>query len=99
MSHEHNSIIEEAVDWNNLTAKVSEKTICHFLFLVLSSIIHLKAQEDLDLTHRHELKLNFSSSVFMAFSEISYEYLLSEDMTVVTAVGFVFDTGNGDGYS
>lgn len=70
-----------------------------FLFLLFFGIIHLKAQEDLELTHRHELKLNLGSSVFMAFPEVSYEYLLSEDMTVGAAVGFGFDTQDSDGYS
>ncbi len=66
---------------------------------ILTSLFSLKAQEDLELTHRHELKLNLGSSVFMAFPEVSYEYILSEDMTVGAAVGFGFDTENSDGYS
>lgn len=67
--------------------------------LFLSNAVSLQAQEELELTHRHELKLNLGSSVFMAFPEVSYEYLLSEDMTVGAAVGFGFDTEDSDGYS
>ncbi|NLA63235.1 MAG: hypothetical protein GX857_08465, partial [Bacteroidales bacterium] len=44
---------------------------------ILTSLFCLKAQEDLELTQRHELKLNLGSSVFIAFPELSYEYLLS----------------------
>lgn len=61
--------------------------------------MHLSAQEDLVITHRHEVKLNLGSSVFFVFSEVSYEYLLNEDMTMGAAVGFGFDTDNSDGYS
>lgn len=67
--------------------------------LFLSNAVCLRAQEGMELTHRHELKLNLGSSVFMAFPEVSYEYLLSEDMTVGAAVGFGFDTQDSDGYS
>ena len=70
-----------------------------FLFLLFSGIIHLKAQEDLELTHRHEVKLNLGSSVFFAFPEISYEYLLNEDMSVGVAVGLGFDTKDSDDIS
>lgn len=66
---------------------------------ILSSIFCVKAQENDVLTHRNELKLNLGSSVFMAFPEVSYEYILSEDMTVGAAVGFGFDTDNSDDYS
>ncbi|MFA5657231.1 MAG: hypothetical protein WDA37_10855, partial [Dysgonamonadaceae bacterium] len=55
---------------------------------LLTSLFCLNAQEDLELRHRHELKLNLGSSVFLAFPEVSYEYLLSEDMTVGAAMGF-----------
>ena len=73
-------------------------SIVLFLFF-LSNAVCLQAQEELELTHRHELKLNLGSSVFIAFPEISYEYLLSEDMTVGAAVGFGFDTEDSYGYS
>ncbi|MFA6863653.1 MAG: DUF3575 domain-containing protein [Dysgonamonadaceae bacterium] len=66
---------------------------------LLTSLFCLKAQEDLELRHRHELKLNLGSSVFLAFPEVSYEYLLSEDMTVGASMGFGFDTEDSDGYS
>lgn len=66
--------------------------------LFLSNAVCLQAQEDLELTHRHELKLNLGSSVFFAFPEVTYEYLLSEDMSVGAAVGFGFDTKDSDGY-
>lgn len=76
-----------------------KKNIAILSFFIITSLFSLKAQENLDLTHRHELKLNLGSSVFMAFPEVSYEYILSEDMSVGAAVGFGFDTDNGDGYS
>ena len=69
------------------------------LFLLfLFNAVCLKAQEEFELTHRHELKLNLGSSVFMAFPEMSYEYILSEDMSVGTALGFGFGENNGDRY-
>lgn len=75
-----------------------QKTTIVLLILFLSNTIFLQAQEDIELTHRHELKLNLGSSVFFAFPEVSYEYLLSEDMSVGGAMGFGFDTKDGDGY-
>ena len=75
------------------------KLILVLSVFILASLFCLQAQEDLELTHRHELKLNLGSSVFVAFPELSYEYLLSEDMTVGAAVGFGFDTEESDGYS
>ena len=77
---------------------MTKLTIVLSVFM-LTSLFCLKAQEDLELTHRHELKLNLGSSVFIAFPELSYEYLLSEDMTVGAAVGFGCDTEDSDGYS
>lgn len=78
---------------------IMRKVSIVLFILFLSNAVCLKAQEDLTLTHRHELKLNLGSSVFLAFPEISYEYILSEDMSIGAAVGFGFDTDNGDGYS
>ena len=69
-----------------------------FSFLLLLSLPYLQAQETEELTNRHELKFNLGSSVFLAFPEVSYEYLLSEDMSVGGAVGFGFDTEYSDGY-
>ena len=76
-----------------------KKIIFVFSFLICLSISSLKAQQSPELMHRHELKLNLGSSVFISFSEVSYEYILSEDMSVGAAVGFGFDTNNGDDYS
>ena len=75
------------------------KNILILSFFILTSLFSLTAQKNLELTHRHELKLNLGSSVFLSFPEISYEYILSEDMTVGAAMGFGFDTDLGDGYS
>ncbi|MGV8964507.1 MAG: DUF3575 domain-containing protein [Candidatus Saccharimonadaceae bacterium] len=66
---------------------------------ILTSMFCLKAQDNDVLTNRHELKLNLGSSVFLAFPEVSYEYILSEDMSVGAAVGFGFDTQDSDAYS
>ena len=76
---------------------MTKLTIVLSVFM-LTSLFCLNAQEDFELKHRHELKLNLGSSVFIAFPEVSYEYLLSEDMTVGTSVGFGFDTEDSDGY-
>lgn len=77
-----------------------KKSIAILSFFILTSMYCIEAQDyNTELTHRHELKLNLGSSVFLAFPEISYEYLLSEDMSVGGAVGFGFDTDNGDDYS
>ena len=76
-----------------------KKNIVILSVFIFTSLFCIKAQENMELTHRHELKLNLGSSVFMAFPELSYEYLLSEDMTVGAAVGFGFDTQDSDGYS
>ncbi|HKM45900.1 MAG TPA: DUF3575 domain-containing protein [Dysgonamonadaceae bacterium] len=76
-----------------------KKNIAIISVFLLISLFSLNAQQDLELTHRHEVKLNLGSSVFLAFPEVSYEYILSEDMTVGAAMGFGFDTENGDGYS
>ena len=63
---------------------------------IIASLFCLKAQND--LAHRHEFKLNLGTSVFMAFPEVSYEYILSEDMSVGAAMGFGFDTKEYDPY-
>ena len=69
--------------------------------IMLTSLFCLKAQENFELTHRHELKLNLGTSVFFAFPEVSYEYLINDDMSVGGSVGFGLntDTEEGDGYS
>ena len=76
-----------------------QKVFIVLCILFLSNALCLQAQEDLELTHRHELKLNLGSSVFFAFPEISYEYLLNEDMSVGVAVGLGFDTKDSDDIS
>ena len=63
---------------------------------IISSLFCLKAQND--LANRHEFKLNLGTSVFMAFPELSYEYIVSDDMTVGAALGFGFDTKEYDPY-
>ncbi len=70
-----------------------------FSLFMLTTLFCLQAQENVNMSHRHELKLNLGTSVFMAFPEFSYEYILSEDMSVGAAVGFGFDTNDGDEYS
>ena len=59
-----------------------KKNIAIISVFLLISLFSLNAQQDLELTHRHEVKINLGSSVFLAFPEVSYEYILSEDMTV-----------------
>ena len=76
-----------------------KKITAIFSFLILTSLFCLQAQDNNGLTLRNELKINLGSSVFMAFPEVSYEYILSEDMSVGASVGFGFDTENGDPYS
>ena len=75
-----------------------KKIITLLSVFILISLFNLKAQQNLELTERHEVKLNLGSSVFMAFPEMSYEYILNEDMSVGTAVGFGFGENNGDRY-
>ena len=75
-----------------------KKTTVILSLFILANLFCLKAQKGLELTHRHELKLNLGSSVFFAFPEVSYEYLLNDDMSVGTSVGFGFDTKESDGY-
>ncbi len=65
---------------------------------IISSLFCLKAQDDNELTNRHELKLNLATSVYLAFPEVSYEYILSEDMSLGAALGFSVDKGDS-GYS
>ena len=65
-----------------------------FSLIMLISVLCLNAQENNTLAHRHELKLNLGSSVFLAFPEVSYEYILNEDMSVGVAMGFGYDTEN-----
>ncbi|MDD2476311.1 MAG: DUF3575 domain-containing protein [Dysgonamonadaceae bacterium] len=76
-----------------------KKNIVILSVFIFTSLFCIKAQENLELTDRHELKLNLGSSVFVAFPEVSYEYILSEDMSVGAAVGFGFDTSTGDDYN
>lgn len=64
---------------------------------MLTNLLSLNAQESLGLTHRHEVKLNLGSSLFAVFPEVSYEYILSDDISLGAAVGYGFDTkGRGD---
>ena len=73
-----------------------KKTTILFSLLLFTSVLYLNAQENIGLTHRHEIKLNLGSTLF-SFPEVSYEYILSEDITVGAAVGYGFDTkGRGD---
>ena len=76
-----------------------KKATVFLSLFIISSFFCLKAQEDSDLIHRNELKLNLGTSVFLAFPEVTYEYILNDDMSVGAAVGFGFDTEDSDGYS
>ena len=68
------------------------------LFILTSSFC-IKAQQNLALTPRHELKLNLGSAIFTAFPEVSYEYILSQSLSVGSAMGFGFNTNKLDEYS
>ena len=73
-----------------------KKTTVIFSLLLLTSLFYIKAQESLGLTHRHELNVNLGSSLFLYFPEVSYEYILTEDITLGAAVGYGFNlNGNG----
>ncbi|NLC48877.1 MAG: DUF3575 domain-containing protein [Bacteroidales bacterium] len=76
-----------------------KKLFVFFLFLVLSSIVHLKAQQSLESTPRHEVKFNLGSAIFAAFPEVSYEYILGQGLSVGGAMGFGFNTDELDEYS
>ena len=66
--------------------------------LLLTSLFCIKAQEKIELTHRHEVKLNLATSV-LAFPEVSYEYILSNEFTVGAAMGLGFDKEDGVGFN
>ena len=66
-------------------------------FFILTSLLCLKAQVSLGLTHRHELKLNLLTSV-LSFPEVSYEYIFSNDFSVGAAMLLGFDKEDGVGF-
>ena len=75
-----------------------KKTTVIISLLLITSFMLVKAQESLGLTHRHELKLNLLTSVF-AFPEVSYEYILSNDITLGAAMRLGFDKEDGIGFN
>ena len=77
---------------------MTKLTIVLSVFM-LTSLFCLKAQEDLELTHRHELKFNFGSAVIAAFPEVSYEYILTQSLSVGSAMGLGFNTDDLDEFS
>ena len=74
-----------------------KKTTILFSLLLFTSVLYSNAQENIGLTHRHEIKLNLGSTLF-SFPEVSYEYILSEDITVGAAVGFSLTNNISDDY-
>ncbi|NLA63375.1 MAG: DUF3575 domain-containing protein [Bacteroidales bacterium] len=68
------------------------------LFILTSSYC-IKAQQNTELTPRHELKFNFGSAVIAAFPEVSYEYILTQSLSVGSAMGFGFNTDDLDEFS
>ena len=76
-----------------------KKTIVILSLFIISSLFCLKSQEDFQLTNRHELKLNLGTSLLAIFPEVSYEYILSKDITVGAAVGYGFDTNGRGSYN
>ena len=75
------------------------KTTVIISLVLLTSLFCIKAQEKLELTHRHEIKLNLGSSIFISSPEVSYEYIMSEDFSLGAAIGFGFETDEMDVYS
>lgn len=73
-------------------------TVVVSLFILTSSF-RINAQQTLESTSRHELKLNLGSAFFTAFPEVSYEYILSQSLSVGSAMGFGFNTDELDEYS
>ena len=74
-----------------------EKNVIILSLFLLTSLFCINAQENLELTHWNEVKLNIGSSLFAVFPEVSYEYILSDDISVGAALGYGFDTnGRGD---
>ena len=67
--------------------------------LLITSFMLVKAQESLKLTHRHELMLNLGSTVILSFPEVSYEYILSDDITLGVAMRLSFDKEDGTGFN
>ena len=76
-----------------------KKTTLIISLLLITGFMFLKAQESLGLTHRHELMLNLGSTVILSFPEVSYEYILSEDITVGAAMRLSFDKEDGTGFN
>ena len=75
-----------------------KKTIVIFSLFLLTSLFCIKAQKKIELTHRHELKLNLLTSV-VSFPEVSYEYILSNDFSVGAAMRLGFDKEDGVGFN
>ena len=71
---------------NNKATLRRQRIQLFFLFLY-SLVCFLKCTRRLELTPKARVETQFRSSVFMAFPGVSYEYLLSEDLTIGAAVG------------
>lgn len=67
--------------------------------LIFTGLMFVKAQEDIELKHRHEVKLNIGSSIFISSPEVSYEYILREYFSVGAAIAFGLQTDELDVYS
>ena len=76
-----------------------KKTTVILSLLLLTSLFCIKAKEKIELTHRHDVKLNLGSAVFFSFPEVSYEFILAEHFSVGGDIGFGLDAENTDGYS
>lgn len=76
-----------------------KKIITLLSVFILISLFNLKAQQNPELTPRHELKFNFGSAVIAAFPEVSYEYILTQSLSVGSALGFGFNTDDLDEFS
>ena len=64
-----------------------KKHIIILSVFMFTSLMCLKAQGSLELTHRNEMKLNLASTLFLTFPELSYEYILTQDFSVGAAIG------------
>ena len=76
-----------------------KKTTLILSLLLLTGFIFVEAQESPELTHRHELMLNIGSTVILSFPEVSYEYILSDYITLGAAMRLSFDKEDGIGFN
>ena len=66
---------------------------------ILATLFCIKAQQAHESTPRHEVKFNIGSAVIGAFPEVSYEYILSQSISVGGAMGFGYNTDELDEFS